>query len=67
MTHGSGFPGSAGQPQRSVLPQMAYLPPAQYEQAWARSLLDATNYREHGDYRREIEQTLRTMADHYPS
>lgn len=42
--------------------QMAYFPVAQYEAAWAQGLLNATSYRDHGDYRRETEQTLRAMA-----
>jgi hypothetical protein len=42
--------------------QMAYFPPASYEQAWERDLLDATNYRDHTDYRREVEQQLQAMS-----
>jgi hypothetical protein len=42
--------------------QMAYFPPAAHEQAWERDLLDATNYRDHADYRREIEQQLQAMS-----
>lgn len=49
------------QPRLPVL-QMAYFPPAEYEAAWAHGLLDATNYRDHTDYRREIEQQLQAMA-----
>jgi len=41
---------------------MAYFPPAAYEQAWERDLLDATSYRDHADYRREVEQQLQAMA-----
>ena len=42
--------------------QMAYFPPAAYEQAWERELLDATSHRDHADYRREVEQQLQAMA-----
>lgn len=42
--------------------QMAYFPPEQYEAAWTHGVLNATSYRDHGDYRRETEQTLRAMA-----
>lgn len=42
--------------------QMAYFPPAAYEQAWERGLLDATSFRDHADYRREIEQQLQAMS-----
>ena len=42
--------------------QMAYFLPAQYEAAWERGLLNATSYRDHGDYRRENEQTMRALA-----
>src|SRR5439155_1566058 len=35
----------------------------QYEQAWAQGLLNATSYRDHGDYRRETEQTMQALAD----
>jgi hypothetical protein len=42
--------------------QMAYFPAAAYEQVWEHGLLDATNYRDHADYRREIEQQLQAMA-----
>ena len=63
-----GLPGTAGQPPvQHVVPQMAYFPAAQYAEAWARNLLDATNYRDHADYRREIEQTLRAIAGQYTS
>jgi hypothetical protein len=41
---------------------MAYLPPAEYEAAWDRQLLDATMYRRHEDYRRELAQALHTIA-----
>jgi Plasmid pRiA4b ORF-3-like protein/SEC-C motif len=41
---------------------MAYFPPAEYEAAWAHGLLNATNYRDHADYRREIEQQLQAMT-----
>lgn len=44
--------------------QMAYFLPEQYEAAWERGLLNATNYRDHGDYRRESEQTMRGLAKH---
>jgi Plasmid pRiA4b ORF-3-like protein/SEC-C motif len=53
-------------PQRAVrasVYQMAYFPPAQYEAAWDAGLLNATSYREHGDYRRETEQTMQALAD----
>jgi hypothetical protein len=43
--------------------QMAYLLPEQYEAAWERGLLNATSYRDHGDYRREMEQTMRGLAE----
>lgn len=46
---------------------MAYFPPEQYAEAWARDLLDATSYRDHTDYRREVEQTLRAIESQYPS
>jgi hypothetical protein len=42
--------------------QMAYFLPKQYEAAWERGLLNATNHRDHGDYRRENEQTMRGLA-----
>jgi len=42
--------------------QMAYFPPSAYEQAWERGLLDATNYRDHADYRREIQQQLQALS-----
>jgi hypothetical protein len=42
--------------------QMAYFPPSAYERAWERDLLDATSYRDHADYRREIEQQLQAMS-----
>lgn len=54
-------------PPQRVVPQMVYFPPAEYAEAWSRDLLDATNYREHPDYRREIEQTLRAIEAQYPS
>jgi len=47
---------------RAALYQMAYFPPAQYEEAWAQGLLNATSYRDHPDYRRETEQQMRAMA-----
>jgi hypothetical protein len=53
-------------PPQLTIPQMAYFPSAQYAEAWAHGLLDATNYRDHADYRREIEQTLRALAAQYP-
>jgi hypothetical protein len=42
--------------------QMAYFTPAAYEQAWERDLLEATNYRDHADYRREVEQQLQAVS-----
>jgi hypothetical protein len=42
--------------------QMAYLLPEQYEAAWKAGLLNATSHRDHGDYRRESEQTMRGLA-----
>jgi hypothetical protein len=42
--------------------QMAYFLPEQYEAAWEQGLLNATSYRDHGDYRRENEQTMRALA-----
>src|SRR5947208_1793921 len=48
---------------RAAVYQMAYFPPDQYEQAWAQGLLNATSYRDHGDYRRETEQTMQALAD----
>jgi uncharacterized protein YchJ len=42
--------------------QMAYFLPEQYEAAWERGLLNATSHREHSDYRRENEQTMRALA-----
>jgi Plasmid pRiA4b ORF-3-like protein/SEC-C motif len=55
---------SAGRPAASqpAVYQMAYFPPEEYERAWAHDLLDATSYRDHGDYRREIEQTVQALA-----
>ncbi len=41
---------------------MAYFPPEQYEAAWAQGLLNATSYRDHGDYRRETEQPMQALA-----
>jgi len=68
MIPASGVPGAAGrQPRQLTVAQMAYFPPRQYAEAWARSLLDATDYRDHADYRREIEQTLRALAARYPA
>ena len=46
----------------AVLYQMAYFLPEQYEAAWERGLLNATSFRNHGDYRRETEQTMRALA-----
>ena len=43
--------------------QMAYFLPEQYEAAWERGLLNATSYRDHGDCRRESEQTMRGLAE----
>jgi hypothetical protein len=48
---------------RATVYQMAYFPPAEYEAAWAHGLLNATSYRDHTDYRRETELTLRAMAE----
>jgi hypothetical protein len=42
--------------------QMAYFPPVEYAAAWARGLLNATNYRDHADYRRETEEALQVVA-----
>lgn len=68
MIAASGVPGAAGQqPPQWTVSQMAYFPPAQYAEAWARGLLDATDYRDHADYRRELEQTLRALAAQYPA
>jgi Plasmid pRiA4b ORF-3-like protein/SEC-C motif len=50
---------------RATVYQMAYFPPAEYEAAWAHGLLNATSYRDHADYRRETEQTLRAMAERH--
>jgi Plasmid pRiA4b ORF-3-like protein/SEC-C motif len=47
---------------RAAVYQMAYFPAAEYEAAWANGLLNATNYRDHADYRREIEQALQGMV-----
>lgn len=47
---------------RAAAYQVAYFPPAEYEAAWVHGLFNATSYRDHGDYRRETEQTLRAMA-----
>src|SRR5262249_53897300 len=52
--------GQARQPR--TLCRMVYLPPAEYEAAWDRQLLDPTNYRLHEDYRREMEQMLRALT-----
>jgi Uncharacterized protein conserved in bacteria len=46
--------------------QIAYFPPAEYEAAWAHGLLNATNYRDHADYRRETEQALQALAGRHP-
>lgn len=43
--------------------QLAYFPPGEYAAAWERNLLDATNYRSHVDYRREVELQLRALAE----
>jgi hypothetical protein len=52
----------SGSSTRPQVVQMAYLPPAEYAEAWVRDLLDPTMYREHADYRREVEQELRQIA-----
>jgi hypothetical protein len=53
----------ADRPRRQrVVYRAAYLPAAEYEAAWDRQLLDATHYRLHEDYRREMEQTLQALA-----
>jgi hypothetical protein len=39
-----------------------YLPEAEYAKAWEHKLLDATMYRAHEDYRRELEQTLQAVT-----
>src|SRR5262249_48646330 len=48
--------------QQRVVYRMAYLPPAEHEEAWDRQLLDPTVYRRHDDYRREMEQTLQVIG-----
>jgi hypothetical protein len=48
----------------AVVYQMAYFPAAAYEQAWELGLLDASMYRDHADYRREVEQQLQAMSSH---
>ena len=52
-----------GRASRPSVYQMAYFPPDEYEHAWALGLLAATNYRDHGDYRRELEQTVQAVTD----
>jgi hypothetical protein len=47
---------------RATVYQMAYFPPEQYEAAWVQGLLNATSYRDHGDYRRETEQAMQAIA-----
>lgn len=54
-------PGSGYEP---TVFQLAYFPPDEYAAAWERDLLDATNYRGHADYRREVELQLRALAEH---
>lgn len=39
-----------------------YLPEAEYAKAWEHKLLDATMYRAHEDYRRELEQTRQAVT-----
>src|SRR5262245_35919947 len=48
---------------RPMVYQVAYFLPEQYEAAWDRGLLNPTNYRDHGNYRRETEQTIRAVAE----
>jgi Plasmid pRiA4b ORF-3-like protein/SEC-C motif len=57
------YPSPTRPTSRPSVYQMAYFPPEEYEQAWARGLLNPTSYRDHGDYRRETEQTMRALAD----
>ncbi|MET7425390.1 SEC-C metal-binding domain-containing protein [Dactylosporangium sp. NPDC005555] len=48
---------------RATVYQIAYFPPEQYEAAWTQGLLNATSHRNHGDYRRETQQTMQAMAE----
>ncbi len=48
--------------QPRMVYRVAYLPAAEYAAAWDRQLLDATMYRLHEDYRRELEQTLQAVT-----
>jgi hypothetical protein len=50
------------QPQR-VRYRVAYLPEAEYAAAWAQKLLDASMYRRHEDYRRELQDTLVALSN----
>ena len=54
--------GVARQRQQRVHYRAAYLPEAEFAAAWKHELLDATMYRAHEDYRRELEQTLQAVT-----
>lgn len=56
------FSPMTGGPSQATVFQMAYFPPVEYQAARAHSLLNATSYRDHADYRRETEQQLQAMA-----
>jgi hypothetical protein len=49
-------------PARRVAYRVAYFPESQYATARRQRLLDATMYPSHQDYRREIQQTLESVA-----
>ncbi len=54
-------PQATGRPRR-VIAMVAYLPEAEFEAAWEQNLLDATVYRAHVDYRRELQTSLVDQA-----
>jgi hypothetical protein len=54
-------PQTAGRP-RQMITLVAYLPEAEFEAAWEQHLLDATMYRAHVDYRRELQTSLMNQA-----
>src|ERR1700758_3887682 len=43
--------------------RVAYLPEAEYAAAWEQKLLDASMYRRHEDYRRELQGTLLAISE----
>lgn len=60
-----GVRGGGSRPGRRRGPhyRAAYLPEAEFDAAWEQDLLDATVYRVHADYRRELEDTLRSYGE----